>query len=83
MPVSEEVFHGTLGPDLTHVASWLNEAQLRLRLVDEKQVNPLTVMPGYYRDPKNFNLVAEEYADKTLLTAQEIEDVLAYLLTLK
>ena len=40
-------------------------------------------MPGYYRDPNQFNLIADEYAGKTLLSAQEIEDILAYLMTLK
>ena len=83
MPISEEIFHGTLGPDLSHVASRLTEAQLRLRLVDEKQINPQTIMPGYYRNPKNFHLVADEYAGKTLLSAQQVEDVLAYLMSLK
>ena len=83
MPIAEEGFHGNLGPDLSHIASRLTAAEIRLRLVDEKQINPMTIMPGYYRDPEKLNLVAEEYAGKTLLTAQEIEDVLAYLLTLK
>jgi len=83
MPIAEEVFFGTLGPDLTRVAARLSEAQLRLRVVDEKQVNPQTVMPGYYRDPSLLHLVANEYAGKTLLTAQQVEDVVAYLMTLK
>ncbi len=83
MPVPEEIFHGTLGPDLHGVASRFSEAQLRLRLVDEKQLNPRTIMPGFYRHPDKLRLVADEYQGQTLLSAQEIEDVLAYLMTLK
>ena len=83
LPIAEEIFYGSLGPDLTHIASRLSAAEIRLRLVDEKQINPQTIMPGYYRDPDKYNLVADEYAGKTLLTAQQVEDVLAYLLTLK
>lgn len=83
MPIPEESFHGNLGPSLNGVASRLTEGQLRLRVVDEKQINPETIMPGYYRHPKHFTLVANEYEGKTFLTAQEVEDVVAYLLTLK
>lgn len=83
MPIPEEPFHGDVGPSLIGVANRLTEGQLRLRVVDEKQINPETIMPGYYRDPKHFTLVANEYEGKTFLTAQEVEDVVAYLLTLK
>ena len=83
MPIPEEDFHGTIGPSLIGIASRLSEGELRLRVVDEKQINPETIMPGYYRHPKHFILVAEDYEGKTFLTAQEVEDVVAYLLTLK
>ena len=83
MPIPEEPFHGDVGPSLVGIATRLTEGQLRLRIVDEKQINPETIMPGYYRDPKHFTLVADEYEGKTFLTAQEVEDVVAYLLTLK
>lgn len=83
MPIPEESFHGNIGPSLIGIASRLTEGELRLRVVDEKQINPETVMPGYYRNPKHFTLVAEDYEGKTYLTAQEVEDVVAYLLTLK
>lgn len=82
-PIPEEIFHGDVGPDLHGVATRLTEGQLRLRVVDEKLINPLTIMPGYYRHPEKLRLVANEYAGKTMLTAQEIEDVVAYLMTLK
>lgn len=83
LPVAEEPFHGNLGPDLSHIASRLNEGELRLRVVDEKQINPHSIMPGYYRHPGLLNLVANEYSGMTLLSAQEVEDVVAYLMTLK
>ncbi len=83
LPVPEEIFHGDVGPDLHGIASRLTIGQIRLRIVDEKVINPLTIMPGYYRHPDKLRLVANEYADKTMLTAQEVEDVVAYLMTLK
>ena len=83
MPIPEEDFHGNIGPSLIGIASRLTEGELRLRVVDQKQINPETIMPGYYRHPKHFTLVAEDYAGKTFLTSQEVEDVVAYLLTLK
>jgi len=83
MPIPEEDFHGTLGPPLVGLSSRYTEGQIRLRIIDTKQVNPMSVMPGYYRDPKNFNQVRKSFKGKTVLTAQEIEDVVTYLMTLK
>lgn len=83
MPIPEEPFHGTLGPPLHGVAQRLSEGQLRLRVVDEKRLNPNTIMPGYYRNPKLLNRVADEYFNRAFLTAQEVEDIVAYLTTLK
>lgn len=83
LPIEEEEFHGTLGPSLLDVGSRYTEGQLRLRIVDEQQINPLTVMPGFYRDPRHANRVADEYWGTTMLTAQQVEDVVAYLKTLQ
>lgn len=83
LPIPEPDFHGTLGPPLQHVAARYTEAQLRLRIVDQRQVNPATVMPGFYADPRRANRVMNEYWDKTILSAQQVEDVIAYLRTLK
>lgn len=83
MPIPEAEFHGTLGPALDNVGARLTEAQIRLRIVDEKQINPMTIMPGFYRDPRHFRRVLDDYEGKTILTPQEVEDVVAYLLTLK
>jgi len=82
MPIPERDFHGSLGPPLHNVAARYTEAQLRMRIVDERQINPATVMPGFYADPRRANRVMDEYWDKTILGAQQVEDVIAYLKTL-
>lgn len=83
LPIPEEAFHGTIGPSLVGVGARLSEAQLRLRVADEQRLNPRSIMPGFYRDPNTLNQVAWEYAGRTMLTAQEVEDVVAYLRTLR
>lgn len=83
MPIPEEPFHGTVGPPLQYVGSRLSEGQIRLRVVDERRINPQTVMPGYYRHPRSLTLVLDDFEGTTFLTAQEVEDVVAYLVTLK
>lgn len=83
LPIPEEGFHGTVGPSLIGVGARLSEAQLRLRVADEQRINPRSIMPGFHRDPVGLNQVAWEYAGRTLLTAQDVEDVVAYLRTLR
>ncbi len=83
LPIAEEAFHGSIGPDLSGVGARLSAAQLRLRIADEQRLNPMTIMPGYYRDPATLHQVAYDYAGRTMLTAQEVEDVVAYLVTLR
>lgn len=83
LPIPEETFHGTIGPPLDGVGARYTEAQLRMRVVDEQRINPFTIMPGFYRDPRRANRVAADYWGKTFLTAQQVEDVVAYLVTLK
>lgn len=83
LPIPEEAFHGTLGPPLDGIGARLNAGQLRLRIADEQRLNPLTIMPGFHRDPATLNQVAWDYAGRTMLSAQEVEDIVAYLLTLK
>jgi len=81
MPIPEEQFHGEVGPDLSEVGSHFTEAELRLRLVDAKALNPDTIMPAFLK-PGTVD-VLEKFQGKTILNAQEIEDVIAYLMTLK
>ena len=83
LPIEGEAFPGDLGPPLTGIAARMTPGQIRLRVVDERKINPLTVMPGYYRHPGEMNRVADDYYGKTMLTAQEVEDIVAYLATLK
>jgi len=82
LPLPERQFHGTVGPPLDGVGKRYAAGELRLRLVDPKVLNPQTVMPAYYKT-KNLYQVLERYRGKPILTAQEIEDTVAYLLTLK
>ncbi len=81
-PIPEERFQGNLGPDLSGAGSRWNEGQLRLRIVDATRLNPATIMPPYYRTD-GLTRVARAFADKPLLSAEQIEDVVAYLTTLK
>ena len=82
LPAPDEKLHGDVGPSLVGVAGRLTEGQLRLRLVDGRRLNPASLMPSYYHQD-GLKRVATAYAGKTVLTAEEIEDVLAYLMTLR
>lgn len=81
-PFPEERFQGDLAPSLAGVGSRLDEAQLRLRLVDGRRLNPETIMPSYYRT-EGLVRVGPAWQGRPILTAEEIEDVVAFLLTLK
>lgn len=81
-PIPEEQFHGEVGPDLRGVASRLTEAEMRMRLVDARWLNPYTSMPSFYKTD-GLTQVKKSFRGKPILTAQEIEDVIAYLKTLK
>jgi sulfur-oxidizing protein SoxX len=81
-PFPEEHFQGDLAPSLAGAGSRLTEAGLRLRLVDGKRLNPATIMPSYYRT-EGLVRVGPAWQGKTVLTAEEIEDVVAFLLTLR
>ena len=81
-PFPEQRFQGTLAPDLGGTGSRWSEGQLRLRLVDSSKLNPATIMPAYYRT-HGFTRVGSAWQDKPVLTAAQIEDVVAFLITLK
>jgi len=79
----EHLFHGEVGPPLDGAADRWNEAELRAIVVNSKAVfSDETVMPGFYSLDVGAN-VREDLVGKTILTAQQIEDVVAYLATLK
>lgn len=81
-PLPEERFQGTLAPDLAGTGRRWNEGQLRLRLVDPKRLNPDSIMPAYYRS-EGLQRVAAAWQGRSILTAAEIEDVVAYLASLR
>lgn len=81
-PIPEERFQGTLAPSLAGAGSRWSPAQLRLRIVDGARLNPDTIMPPYYRTA-GLQRVARPFEGKTILTAEQVEDVVAYLATLK
>ena len=76
---SRETFQGNLGPSLDGVTKRLGRAELRQRIADSRMFNPNTIMPPYYSTDK-LSQVSPEYRDKTVLTEQELEDVVTYLI---
>jgi sulfur-oxidizing protein SoxX len=82
MPIAGEPDQGEIGPPLDGVGSRYTPGELRLRLVNPKAFNPNTIMPAYYR-VEGLTRVLQQYRDKTIYTAQQIEDVVAYLVQLK
>jgi sulfur-oxidizing protein SoxX len=81
-PFPEDKFQGNLAPDLSGAGSRWSEGQLRLRIVDAGKLNADTIMPPFYRID-GLTRVGTAFRDKPVLSAMEIEDVVAYLMTLK
>lgn len=81
-PFPEEKFQGDLAPNLAGSGSRWSGPQLRLRLVDASRLNPGTIMPSYYRTD-GLDHVAPNWRDKPILSAGQIEDIVAYLATLR
>ena len=81
-PFPEERFQGDLSPDLKGTGARWTVGELRLRLVDATHLNPATIMPSYYR-VEGLTRVAPAWRGKPILTAEQIEDVVAYLATLR
>ena len=75
-------FQGNAGPDLTSVGTRLDAGQVRLRIVDYQRVVPGALMPSYHRTHGLYQ-VAEEYRGEPILSAQQVEDLVAYLSSLK
>ena len=81
-PFPEQRFQGTIAPDLRGAGGRWSEGQLRLRIVDASRLNADTIMPPYYR-VDGLRRVAPAFRGKPVLTAQQIEDVVAFLTTLR
>jgi L-cysteine S-thiosulfotransferase len=80
-PFPEEKLQGNLAPDLAGTGSRWSVGQLRLRIVDARRLNPETIMPPYYR-VDGLEHVAPAFRGKPIFSAQQIEDVVAFLATL-
>src|SRR3954447_10376295 len=81
-PFPEQKFQGDLAPSLAGAGSRWSEGQLRLRLVDGSRLNAATIMPSYYR-VDGPDRVGSLGRDKPILSAEQIEDIVAYLVTLR
>ncbi len=81
LPNVKKADHGEVGPPLIGVAKRYKEGELRLRLVDSKKLNPDSIMPSYYRS-SGYHRVQKKWKGKTIISAQDVEDILAYLKTL-
>ncbi len=80
-PFPEQRFQGNLAPDLTGVGTRWSEGQLRLKIVDSRRLNPATIMPPYY-NMDGLVRVGRNWQDKPVLSAEQVEDVVAFLATL-
>ena len=80
--MEEQPFHGEVGPMLDGAGDRWSEGELRGIVSNAKQMFPDTIMPAFYIDA-GFNRPLENFDGKSILSAQEVEDVVAYLLTLK
>lgn len=81
--MSDQLFHGEVGPSLDGAASRWSEGQLRAIVVNAKSVfTDITVMPGFYSLDVGEN-VRKDLIGKTILSAEQVEDIVAYLSTLK
>ncbi len=80
--LSEESFHGEVGPPMDGVADRWNEAELRAIVTNSKMVFEGTIMPAFYID-SGYERPLDDFAGKSILTAHQVEDVIAYLMTLK
>ncbi|TCS64306.1 sulfur oxidation c-type cytochrome SoxX [Varunaivibrio sulfuroxidans] len=79
--IPEQPFHGQTGPALEHIPEHHSVAEMRMRLVDSKMINPATMMPSFYKLGQY--RVLKGFRGKTVLSAQDVEDVIAYMMTLK
>lgn len=81
-PFPEERFQGTLAPSLAGAGARWTVPQLRLRIADARRLNPQGLMPSLHRS-EGFERVAPAFAGRPVLDAQQVEDVVAFLATLK
>lgn len=80
--LSEEIFHGEVGPPMDGVGDRWSVGELRAIITNSKEVFDDTIMPAFYVD-SGYERPLEKFAGKSILSAQQVEDILAYLVTLK
>ena len=80
--LKDQPYHGEVGPTLDGTASRWSEGELRLRIVNPKALNEDTIMPSFYKKD-GFHRVLKKFKGKSVISAQEVEDVLAYIMTFK
>lgn len=80
--ITDQQFHGNIGPALDGVGATYTPAELRLRVADPKVLNPDTIMPAFFKTD-GLHRVQKKWQGKTIVSAQEVEDIIAYLETLK
>ena len=81
-PFPEQRFLGDVAPSLAGTGGRWSEGEIRLRLVDASRLNAATIMPSYYRT-EGLDRVAEPWRGKPILTVQQVEDAVSYLMTLR
>jgi len=81
-PFPEQRFQGDVAPSLAGTGSRWSEGEIRLRLVDASRLNAATIMPSYYRID-GLSRVGRAWQNKPILSAEQIEDIVAYLVTLR
>jgi sulfur-oxidizing protein SoxX len=81
-PFPEQRFQGDVAPSLAGTGSRWSEGEIRLRLVDASRLNSATIMPSYYRID-GLSRVSRAWQSKPILSAEQIEDIVAYLVTLR
>jgi sulfur-oxidizing protein SoxX len=77
MPIPEQSFHGNIGPSLVGAGERYSVGELRLRVVNPKEINEDTIMPAFYKN-SGFTRILKKFAGKTILSAQEVEDIVSY-----
>lgn len=83
-PIAEVREQGNLAGPLAGAGARWSAAQLRLRLVDARRLNPATTMPAFHRPVSAPEArVAAPWAGQPVLSAQQVEDIVAWLQTLK
>ena len=81
-PIASEMFQGNFGPVLEKIGSRYSKDELRLRIINPKVINPDTIMPAYFIKIK-YSRTPKKYFNKTIISAQEVENLVEYLYSLK